>query len=1083
MIRFRVSFITVIVVLVLIVTLLLPTTFDGSYANAEPAEKVAITIDERIEYDKAWKTLELINKARVAAGKTALVMDKSLVNAALTRASEIAILFDHKRPDGSDWSTVPDLHKAAWLAENLAVGQATPEAVVNGSLGWVNSQKHYATLIDAKYKSTGIVCVTIGGNLWWVQVFSSKDATPLSKPANSNKVASVNALTSNLNAHVVISPKVPTTETPIKFSIVNRNNEFDVPLHHEQFDFSWTGNSALLDAAGGVIRTGAPAGSYEITAARSGSKYTIQSGVFKIQTPAYVPPDTKFEVSYLYDDENLPYDAPLVPSVASFYAGSKVYIQPPVKLAGSTFSGWSGKGKVSENPVEVNANGSFNMPEEDVVFTGSFDTSVYDVNFYDVDGALLATEKVSHGTNVDTLPFFLSTDGKPEGPAIEYDSLSELRADHLGGRPCKSFEGEEYIFDSWQPDAETCHNFGVSQRDSKDNFISTFFSVKGDLNLHSKWAKSDDLSDYIPGMDENRIFKISYYASTSDLPIYGGGGEWAPSSEDPVSIPPIAVKTVNMSDQNFLDTQILPTSEYKESMKTYFKKEYGVNIDGNSSYDLPMEWHNVDFGYANLVDGESMIAPVTPRAIYGYLPFKRGEYLDEKPFGPELPQTQVDGVTTIRDFLELQEDYETWYRDEYGDDVNNKLVQLYDKRQKNSGDDYTAINIFLRTAAPKASFEANVPAEIQSEFSKDSKEKYIIPGLPDPITLVVDEEILWGVDAGTQTVNLRLPEDVPSLGTSHAQDYIFKGWSSVPTPTSDDEIAKPGEMLQFDISHNMLTDYGERPIYAQWAKRSFRVYYYLQESDSDYFAVRDGLDWTSKAFPDDGSAASVFDFLGKKLSDYVFTGTPESWSKVILGTGDVEYEVDDYTINSGSYPKTPSAVSDFFRTQKYDYARIILDWKAVKPAGMDLTVASTYAEDKKSGDGKKDPIDDEKDDDENKNGNEQGVNNGENNLADTANGASEPTASYRIGGNAMTPLTGNANTAQAQKRSTGLTSENEPKEPLAPSDNEGTSGSAGLTPLQLAIIIGVILIGVIAGLIIASKFGLFSAKHSTLHSR
>ncbi|MDR0817460.1 MAG: CAP domain-containing protein, partial [Clostridiales Family XIII bacterium] len=198
----------------------LPTLAFGS---TEPAsEKAVITLDESIKYDAAWKALDLVNAERAKDGRSPLSMDSGLLKAAVTRAGEIALLFGHTRPDGSDWSTTPELHKNAHIAENLAAGQPDPAAVVTGAHGWVNSAPHYKTLMDSKYKSTGIACIEIGGNKWWVQVFSSNEADSVSKPANKNAQAKVSALTDNLNVSIVISPKVAITGNTVGYSVVNR---------------------------------------------------------------------------------------------------------------------------------------------------------------------------------------------------------------------------------------------------------------------------------------------------------------------------------------------------------------------------------------------------------------------------------------------------------------------------------------------------------------------------------------------------------------------------------------------------------------------------------------------------------------------------------------------------------------------------------------------------------------------------------------------------------------------------------------------------------------------------------------------
>lgn len=61
-------------------------------------------------------------------------MDKDLLDAAMLRASEIAILFSHNRPNGKQWHSA--LNSIGTYAENIARGQDTPTIVIDN---WMNS--------------------------------------------------------------------------------------------------------------------------------------------------------------------------------------------------------------------------------------------------------------------------------------------------------------------------------------------------------------------------------------------------------------------------------------------------------------------------------------------------------------------------------------------------------------------------------------------------------------------------------------------------------------------------------------------------------------------------------------------------------------------------------------------------------------------------------------------------------------------------------------------------------------------------------------------------------------------------------
>lgn len=84
---------------------------------------------------------------------------------------------------------------------------------------------------------------------------------------------------------------------------------------------------------------------------------------------------TMYKVSYEYEGE-VPSNAPTVPEAVDYVANSSVGVASPVKVEGYEFSGWT------TTDVEVGADGSFQMPEANVVFKGSFtEIPKYKVNY------------------------------------------------------------------------------------------------------------------------------------------------------------------------------------------------------------------------------------------------------------------------------------------------------------------------------------------------------------------------------------------------------------------------------------------------------------------------------------------------------------------------------------------------------------------------------------------------------------------------------------------------------------------------------------------------------------------------------
>ena len=97
-------------------------------------------------------------------GLARLQYDEELEAVALVRAKELAVLFDHTRPDGSAWYTVSDVT----CGENLGKGQSSSESVMTA---WMNSDSHRYNILLADYKTIGVACYACNGKYYWVQEF------------------------------------------------------------------------------------------------------------------------------------------------------------------------------------------------------------------------------------------------------------------------------------------------------------------------------------------------------------------------------------------------------------------------------------------------------------------------------------------------------------------------------------------------------------------------------------------------------------------------------------------------------------------------------------------------------------------------------------------------------------------------------------------------------------------------------------------------------------------------------------------------------------------------------------------------
>ena len=137
-----------------------------------------VSINVLQDYNNAFKVLQLVNKQRKAKGLNELVMDSSLLNSAMIRAGESALLFSHTRPDSSSAFDLND----QMIAENVAAGQTTAENAMNS---WMNSSGHRQNILSKNAKTIGIGVVKHNGVYYWVQCFGSGTNTSnCNRPAN-----------------------------------------------------------------------------------------------------------------------------------------------------------------------------------------------------------------------------------------------------------------------------------------------------------------------------------------------------------------------------------------------------------------------------------------------------------------------------------------------------------------------------------------------------------------------------------------------------------------------------------------------------------------------------------------------------------------------------------------------------------------------------------------------------------------------------------------------------------------------------------------------------------------------------------
>ncbi len=121
------------------------------------------------------EVLKLVNKERASRGLPAYRVLPELIKAADIRAKETVKLWDHTRPDGRNGLSIIDDLGLDWnyIGENIAKGQTSPEAVMNG---WMNSNDHRASILSTNFQYIGVGVTYSGGHYYWTQIFLGSSA-------------------------------------------------------------------------------------------------------------------------------------------------------------------------------------------------------------------------------------------------------------------------------------------------------------------------------------------------------------------------------------------------------------------------------------------------------------------------------------------------------------------------------------------------------------------------------------------------------------------------------------------------------------------------------------------------------------------------------------------------------------------------------------------------------------------------------------------------------------------------------------------------------------------------------------------
>ncbi|BAK98840.1 hypothetical protein OBV_16420 [Oscillibacter valericigenes Sjm18-20] len=124
---------------------------------------------DNLSYEE--QVVALVNEQRAANGLQSLTLSTALSNAARTKSQDMHDnhYFAHESPTyGSPFDMLTSFGISYRTAgENIAMGYATPEAVMNA---WMNSSGHRANILNASYTQIGVGYVADGN--YWTQEFT-----------------------------------------------------------------------------------------------------------------------------------------------------------------------------------------------------------------------------------------------------------------------------------------------------------------------------------------------------------------------------------------------------------------------------------------------------------------------------------------------------------------------------------------------------------------------------------------------------------------------------------------------------------------------------------------------------------------------------------------------------------------------------------------------------------------------------------------------------------------------------------------------------------------------------------------------
>ena len=166
-------------------TSLVPPAVGADGDSLPNGSSFKLTVPGTENYPLAFDILSLLNTRRLSESVNTVIMDPDLMEAAMQRAAELSISYDHIRPDGSEFNTVNSFKAKG---ETIAISYNSASEVINA---WLQHESNRQLLLHPNVRSVG------------VGVFRNNDTNFIVLLANDSSYSSASRISSRTSNRTV----------------------------------------------------------------------------------------------------------------------------------------------------------------------------------------------------------------------------------------------------------------------------------------------------------------------------------------------------------------------------------------------------------------------------------------------------------------------------------------------------------------------------------------------------------------------------------------------------------------------------------------------------------------------------------------------------------------------------------------------------------------------------------------------------------------------------------------------------------------------------------------------------------------